>query len=168
VEINLQKHKNKPDDQELPLAFVERKELRQERVSEYLQLSTAENQWTNNGPLSRVLQAAYHDYLKLDAEICLYACANCTVALEAMVRHFDKEAGRKLKWVTSAFSFHNLNRGYFNDSTIIDCDDHGLLSLDELNELQRDSFDGLIVTNIFGQLRNIRPYTRFCQEHGKN
>ena len=76
-------------------------------------------------------------------------------------------AGRRLRWVVSAFSFRNLGRGYFADAAIVDCDKRGLLSLNDLASLPLGTYDGVVLTNPFGLCRDVDCYREFADKHDK-
>ncbi len=94
-------------------------------------------------------------------------CANGGVALEAMARLLALEAGRPLRWVGSAFSFQNLGRGYFAGMTFVDCDARGVMDIEAVRRLDPDSFDGLVVVNPFGLMRDFSAHIAFARETGK-
>ena len=49
----------------------------------------------------------------------------------------------------------------------MDCNSEGMLSLSELESLPADSFDGIVITNIFGTSPDIEKYVEFCRLNGK-
>ena len=149
------------------VAFVEEKTPDFERVEQLLRVSASQNHWANRGPLYRALAQAYREYFNLDENRAVVPCANGGMALETIARLHDARAGRRLRWVVSAFSFRNLGRGYFADAAIVDCDERGLLSLDDLADLPLDRYDGIVVTNPFGLCRNVDQYRAFAQKYDK-
>ncbi len=149
------------------IAFIENKEPDLDRVRELLGLCHAENHWANEGPLFRRLQREYHRHLGLTDECSLLPCSNAGVALEAMARLHDRRAGKRLRWITSAYSFLNLGRGYFADVELLDCDQHGCLDLEQVRALDAATFDGIILTNPHGLLGDFSPYIDFAEREGK-
>ena len=149
------------------VAFVEEKSPDFVRVEQLLEVPAGRNHWTNRGPLYCALAQAYHEYFGLDDNHAVVPCANGGIALETIARLHDARAGRHLRWVVSAFSFRNLGRGYFADAAIVDCDEHGLLSLDDLSKKSLDTYDGVVVTNPFGLCRNVDHYRDFADTHNK-
>jgi len=137
-----------------------------------LQLSRRERQWANGGPLFEILAAAYESYLNLPSDQALLPCANGGLALEALARLCDTRRGQrpddKHRWVVSAFSFKNQGRGYFADARVVDCDERGMLSLAELEALDPSSFDGIVVTNVFGLWHDFEPYLRLARSLDKS
>ena len=149
------------------VAFVEEKTPDLGRIEQLLRLPGEQNHWTNRGPLCRALAQAYHAYFGLGAERAVIPCANGGMALEAMARLHDARAGKRLRWVVSAFSFRNLGRGYFANAAVVDCDERGLLSLDELARIPASEYDGIVLTNPFGLCRDVDRYTVFADENDK-
>ena len=149
------------------LSFVEEKSPDIARVSAILDSSRAANMWANRGPVYRDLAAAFADHLSLPPDRTVVPCANGGVALEAMARLHDVRAGRRLRWVGSAFSFKNLGRGYFADMRFVDCGPDGLLDLDALAALDPGCWDGLVLVNPFGQAGDMEAHVRFAKATGK-
>ena len=149
------------------VAFVEEKTPDLDRVRQLLEAPAGRNHWTNRGPLHRVLAQAFHEYFGLDSDRAVVPCANGGIALETLARLHDARAGKRHRWVVSSFSFQNLGRGYFSASEVVDCDAHGLLSIDDLTELPVDSYDGIVVTNPFGLRKDIDLYRDFADRHSK-
>ena len=149
------------------VAFVEEKTPDFVRIKQLLQIPESQNNWANRGPLYRALAQAYHEYFNLDDDCAVVPCANGGIAIETIARLHDARAGKRLRWVVSSFSFRNLGRGYFANAAIVDCDERGLLSLDDLANLPLDGYDGIVVTNPFGLCRNVEHYRELAQKHDK-
>jgi len=136
----------------LKLAFVEQKAPDFATIERLLAAPAAQNKWSNRSPLYSGLRQCLSDHVARPAGTALVPLANGGMALEAMARLLSHRAGRKLRWVASSFSFRNIGRGYFHDVTLLDCDDRGLLDLDQCAALDGGDHDGIIVTNPFGLL----------------
>ena len=149
------------------VAFVEDKSPDIARVKQLLEVPAHQNHWTNRGPLYSALAQAFHEYFGLDADRAVVPCANGGIALDALARLHDARAGKRLRWVVSAFSFRNLGRGYFTDAVVVDCDAQGLLSLDELAKVPLHAYDGIVVTNPFGLWENFDCYRDFAGQRNK-
>jgi dTDP-4-amino-4,6-dideoxygalactose transaminase len=149
------------------IRFVENKTPDMARVSGLLSLCAAENQWANRGPLYRMLADGFAAHFGIGADRAVVPCANAGVALEAMARLLAMRAGRKLRWIGSAFSFQNLGRGHFADMSFVDCDAEGRLDLSEVEAQDPDSYDGLVVVNPFGLFRDFDAYIAFARRTGK-
>lgn len=151
----------------MKIAFVERKRPDLDRVGTWLNLSDDANHWANRGPVYRLYQERVASYMTLPEGCGVVPLSNGGVALEVMARLHARRAGRKLRWIASAYSFLNLGRGYFADVRFVDCDSGGRLDLDAVRALDPDSFDGLIVTNPFGLYVDYSDYAGFACETGK-
>ena len=155
-----------------PVRFIESKNVDDSRVSKLLEACRAEGQWANSGPLFDTLAQAYADYVSLPKEHAILPCANGGLALEGLARLLDSQRfgieGGKQRWVVSDFTFKNQDRGYFADSQFVDCDAQGMLSLSELEALDPDSFDGFVVTNLYGVWQNFQAYADFADKNGKS
>lgn len=149
------------------VAFVESKTPDMGRVAELLKSSAAANAWANRGPVYRKLTELFEAHLCLPADRALVPVANGGVALEAMARLHAAKAGRKLRWVASAYSFQNLGRGYFADVTFVDCDAGGLLDAEALAALDPESWDGVVITNPFGLYTDFSAIAAVARRHGK-
>jgi dTDP-4-amino-4,6-dideoxygalactose transaminase len=149
------------------IAFVERKELDFERVDAFLASARENNYWANRGWAWEMLGTSYHHFFRQPRGLTVTACANGGVALTALAQMHACRIGRALRWVVSAFGFYNTIRGVFADSHVLDCDAHGMLSLDELSALDKDCYDGIVVTNPFGIAENFDPYIEFARRNKK-
>lgn len=149
------------------VSFVENKTIDMRRVVEFLGGATMFNRWANRGPAWHAASAAYQAYFSNLAGKRVVPVANGGVALEALANMISMRAGRPLRWCVSSFSFVNAGRGLFADALKVDCDDTGVLSLDALHTLDPDSFDGLVVTNPFGLMRDFGPFVAWQHQTGK-
>lgn len=149
------------------LSFIENKTPDFERVSKILGPAAKQNHWANKGPVYAELAQAFASHMNIQSCTEIVPCANGGMALEAMARLHEQKAGRKLRWLVSSFSFQNLGRGYFSDVIFVDCDKTGMLSVQEMNNANPDSFDGLIVVNPFGMATDFSAYIEFSQASGK-
>lgn len=150
-----------------PVAFVESKAPEAERIATLLSVCERQNHWANRGPLYEALRESYREFMNVGRGRDVLPCANGGVALEIMARWHDRKRGEPLRWAASAFSFQNIGRGYFTDAIILDCDANGMLSLDELEKLDPESYDGIVVTNPFGLWTDFSAYERFAKKSGK-
>lgn len=150
------------------ISFVENKLADMAHVATLLDQCRAVNQWANCGPLYRQLAQDYARHFGLGPESTVTPCSNAGIALEAMSRLLGQKAGRKLRWVGSAFSFQNLGRGHFADMQFVDCTEQGLLDLAAVDQIDPDSFDGIIVVNPFGIFQDFTDYIEFARRTGKH
>src|SRR6185436_15423196 len=95
------------------------------------------------------------------------ACANGTVALHGLVLLHEHLAGRPLRWVVSAFTFHAQRQGPLAAATVVDCDERGYLDLEAIEALDPDNYDGIVVTHLFGTPRRAGAYEELAARRGK-
>jgi dTDP-4-amino-4,6-dideoxygalactose transaminase len=149
------------------IAFVETKRPDYERIRELLARSEASGVWSNFGPVSLQLEETVAESLDLPSGRRAVACANGTVALHGLVQLYEHLAGRPLRWVISAFTFHAQQQGPLADARVLDCDEQGFLDPDALAALPADSYDGIMVTNLFGTALHVELYEELAARHGK-
>jgi dTDP-4-amino-4,6-dideoxygalactose transaminase len=149
------------------LAFIENKPVDYEFLQKTLSLSKDINHWANFGPVSRLLESALCTLMAVSDDKTVVVCKSGTEALHAIVRLHEARAERELRWVCCAFGFISTNIGPLAKARLVDCNQQGMLCLDELKKLDLDSWDGLVVTNIFGLCQDMVSYRDYCHEHGK-
>lgn len=146
------------------IRYIENKLLDESKINHWLKYSADANHWTNFGPVSKQLEAKLHQQLALSDDLRVVACANATIALHTLAIMHQCIAGRELKWATSSFGFYSSVDGVLHDAQIIDCDQNAML---DLSKIDPDTIDGLIVTNVFGQEKDVEAYKRYAQQHNK-
>jgi dTDP-4-amino-4,6-dideoxygalactose transaminase len=150
-----------------PVPFIEQKSPDLAQLSEILRLSAESGYWTNFGPVSSLLESSLEHYLNLPASRAVVMCSSGTTALLALIALKEHRAGRSLRWVVSSFGFRSTRLGPLAGATVLDCDSQGLLDLETLARLDPDSWDGAVVTNIFGLRSELRDTIKLCRELGK-
>lgn len=151
----------------LVIPFVEVKRPNHDRVRELLAASEASGTWSNFGPASRRLEEVIGERLALPADRRAVACANGTVALHGLIQLHEHLAGRPLRWVVSAFTFHAQKQGPLAAAIVVDCDADGQLDLEELCALPAEDYDGIVVTRLFGAARRSERYVDWAARAGK-
>ena len=154
-------------EEPMKLPFVESKRPDFRRIADLLEESAAANRWANRGPLHERLRETVACHVERPPGTTFVPVANGGMALEAMARLVALEAGRRLRWVASAYSFWNLGRGYFHDVAFLDADTRGLLDLAALKALDPSGYDGIVLTNPFGLYRDLGAYAAFARQAGK-
>lgn len=151
-----------------PVAYVEEKQIDWQRVSQFLSLSERANRWTNFGPVSVVLERALEHVLRLPSGRAVVVASSGTAALFALAGLHAARSGRPLRWLVSAFGFFSTAVGPLADSVrILDCGRDGFLDLEAAGRLPEGSWDGMLVTNVFGLDRTLARYREFCRDRGK-
>jgi len=149
------------------IAFVEAKRPDYEKIRELLACSEASGMWSNFGPVSLQLEETVAEIHTLPHSRRVVSCANGTVALHGLVQLYEHVAGRPLRWVVSAFTFHAQRQGPLADARVLDCDAQGFLDLSALAALPPESYDGIVVTNLFGTARQAELYEELAARAGK-
>lgn len=147
--------------------YIENKRIDWERVREITALSERAGQWANFGPVSAALERALECVLRLPGERAIVMCASATAGLQALAALEAAKLGRPVRWVVCAYTFFSQRVGPFADAIVVDCDARGLLDLDAVAALPDDSWDGLVVTNLFAGLPSARPFAAFCRNRRK-
>lgn len=149
------------------IAFLQDKSPDSRSIDHLLALSRQQNHWTNFGPVSKKLEQTIQETLELPAEKAVITCNNATSGLFVWIGLQNLIFQRKLRWVTSAYSFFSTTIGNLADVSVLDCDQTGMLSLKQLQALPSDTYDGVIVTNLFGAAANLNDYADFCRDNEK-
>lgn len=149
------------------IAFVEAKRPDYERIRQLLARSEASGIWSNFGPVSLQLEETLAELLALSRGRRVIACASGTVALHGLVQLYEHLAGRPLRWVVSAFTFYAQRQGPLAAARVLDCDAQGFLDLDALAALSAESYDGIVVTNLFGTAAHVERYEELAARAGK-
>jgi dTDP-4-amino-4,6-dideoxygalactose transaminase len=159
---------DEPDLSARAIAYVEAKNIDWPRVQQFLHRSQRQNQWTNFGPVCLALEEILRQVLELPEDRAVVMTSSATTALVALAGVHAAHAGRPLRWVSSAFAFPAVRTGPLQSALqYVDCDDEGMLDLQVVDALPADSWDGLIVTNVFGLHSELKRYQRFCRQRGK-
>jgi len=144
--------------------YVQKKPIREERVSELLKKSTSLNQFSNDGPIKKELEKLLHSKLNLSNKKAVVCLSNGTTACHALMYMFEKKKGKKLKWAVPAFTFPTPVVAGFN-SKIVDIDDKTYTIA--LNDPNIKNVDGIIITNLFGTCNAIEEWEDFCKKENK-
>lgn len=157
--------KNTSDD--TACSFIENKLVDYDLYHKILSISKAENHWANFGPVSRLLESSLKEKMQVNRDRSVVVCKSATDALHTLVGMYSFKMGRSLRWVVSAYGFFSTHIGPLADAIIIDCDKCGMLDLEKLKALDNDSWDAVMVTNIFGLCQDITPFIDYCEDQNK-
>jgi dTDP-4-amino-4,6-dideoxygalactose transaminase len=150
-----------------PVAFIEHKVPDLQQLAEILRLSSDSGSWTNFGPVCSLLESALERQLNLPPARAAVMCSSGTSALLTLIALHQYCAGRKLRWVISAYGFRSTYVGLLADATVLDSDGSAMLDLQALSRMHSDAWDGLVLTNVFGLRPDGRDYLAFCKGLGK-
>jgi dTDP-4-amino-4,6-dideoxygalactose transaminase len=146
------------------ISWVSKKSINKEYVNELLSLSEESNQYTNGGPVVSLLEKNLYEILKIDKSKSIVCVSNGTVALWAAVAAIELYENRDLQFCTQSFTFPSSAQGYLDNVIIIDIDNEGGL---DLSKVDLSKCDGIIVTNIFGNVVDIKKYEDWASLNNK-
>lgn len=147
--------------------FIENKEIDFDLVAELLELSKSCNRWANFGPVHELLTVTLEQAMGVHKDKAIVICKSATDALFLTTNIKSIGSGRKMRWVVSSFGFFSTHINSLSDSIVVDCDSKGMMELKALQALPIDSWDGIIVTNIFGLCDDMSEYMQVCKRQGK-
>lgn len=136
------------------------------RIKDLLKDCEKTNQYTNGGINVTRLENFIRINFKIDNSKTIICMCNATVAIWALCNSIEMKVNKKLKWVTQSFTFPSSAQGLLQDTIILDIDEEGGLDLNEVEKI-KDKIDGIIVTNIFGNVVNINKYEKWCNKNNK-
>lgn len=143
--------------------WVPNKPLNADRVAELLQNTVKSNNYTNYGPNVRLLEKIIRDTHKIDDSKAVICVNNGTSAIHALISGIEMHGDSQLKWATQSFTFPASAQGPLSNVYIVDIDHEGGIDLTKLPP----DVDGIIVTNVFGNLVDIDRYTHWAREYEK-
>ena len=147
--------------------YVEAKYPDYSFIEKVLSCSSKENWWANFGPASRMLENELKSHLEVPNEKAAVACCSGTQALFGLVNLYAYLEKKSLKWVVSGYTFQCQAQGPLAESIVVDCDENGFLDINSLFRLKPSSFDGIIVTNIFGKALHVERYIEYARDNNK-
>lgn len=130
-------------------------------VASVLDLSVKTNQLTNGGPVVAELESYLRASLQVQDDKAVIVVANGSVALHALSSGIAyTEQMESLRWATQAFTFPPSAQSNLSNTAILDIDlDQGALDLEQVDP----NIQGLIVTNIFGNVVDIERYVEWTR-----
>jgi dTDP-4-amino-4,6-dideoxygalactose transaminase len=156
------------------ISWIAKKAVNHDRTRNLLADSEKNNQFTNYGPNVIRLEKSIRDHLHVDDRKAVIAVGNASVGLwVAAVAFLLVSRGCEgdiiiPRFATQAFTFPPSAQGIMQHAVIVDIqpDDICGPSLDDLDAC-RDDIDGVVVTNVFGNLADIHMYETWCATHHK-
>jgi dTDP-4-amino-4,6-dideoxygalactose transaminase len=149
------------------ISFLEAKPIDWTRIRALLAESDRLNHWANFGPVAQRLESTLEDLLGLSSSKAIVATSSGTAALFASAGNFAARLRHPPRWVTSAFGFVSTRAGPFANTQFVDCDGRGFLSLGALADVPSDTYDAVLVTNVFAAQATFTPYADVCRANGK-
>ena len=148
----------------MDIEWVPRKSLNTTRVNELLEISLQKNHFTNGGPNVKLLEERIRECLDIDSKKSVVCVSNGTVALWAAVAALEVFNKKDLQFYTQSFTFPASAQGCLDNVKIVDIDAGGGLDIEQID---LDNCDGVIVTNVFGNIVDIGKYEDWSKKHKK-
>lgn len=147
----------------MKINWIPNKKINQKRVNQFMKKSIETGQFTNNGPNIKLLEKIIREKLQIDESKAVIAVTNGSVALHALASSIEYFENKKIQWATQSFTFPPSAQGTLSNAKIVDIDSEGGLDLNELDE----TIDGIIITNIFGNIVDIEKYEKWTKNNNK-
>jgi dTDP-4-amino-4,6-dideoxygalactose transaminase len=145
------------------IEWIPNKSINHELVQRLLQKCQETKQFTNGGPNIKLLEEFIIEKFEIDASKSVIVVANASLGIQILTHAISVFNNKELQWATQSFTFPPSNQGTLKTSIILDIDLEGGLNLEEVNE----EIEGIIVTNIFGNIVDIDKYIDYCQRNNK-
>lgn len=143
--------------------WISKKDIDNDIVNNLLTIPLETNQFTNGGVNVKLLENFIKTKLNIDDSKSVIVVTNGSVALHSITSGIEYYEKKKINWATQAFTFPPSAQSNLSKVKIIDIDKDGGLDITKVD----DSINGLIVTNIFGNVVDIEKYEKFCRENNK-
>ena len=147
----------------LRINWLNKKKINSARVNELIEDSVLTNQFTNYGPAVKLLEDKVRTILKINDDKSIIVVDNGTSAIHALVSGINIYHNKKFKFATQAFTFPASAQGPLKDAIILDIDDDIGLDINVIPS----NIDGIIVTNVFGNVVNINKYVDWSNKNNK-
>lgn len=145
------------------LNWVPNKNIDTDLVNKLLEKSIENNQFTNNGPNVMLLESFIRDKFKINDDKSVIVVTNGAVALHSLTSGIWYTENKTIKWATQSFTFPPSAQSNLSNVEIVDIDKDGGIDLKLIDK----STNGIIVTNIFGNVVDIDKYTEWAKTNNK-
>ena len=147
----------------MKVKYIAPKRFEHIEIQDLLKLSESAQKFTNDGPVKKLLEAELQNVLKIQESNRVVCVSNGSTALHVLFYLFQKMKGRKLRWLTPAFTFPTPCIAGF-DTAICDID---LETFTIPCDQSLDDYDGIILTNLFGSTVQIDYWVDRCKKEDK-
>ena len=137
------------------MAWISEKSIDTKLFQKHLQLSTKRNHFANNGPAVIALESWIRTHLQINPAKSVIVTANATIAL-----HLIFSALKSKRICTQSFTFPSSAQYVPARTKIVDIDHEGG---PDLTKVSLDT-DTLVVTNLFGNVVDLKKYTKWQNE----
>ena len=143
--------------------WIAKKNIKNNYINKLLKICLETNQFTNNGENVKLLEKIIKKKFLIDDSKSVIVVTNGSVALHALTAGLSYTDKKKINWATQSFTFPPSAQSNLSTVKIIDVDDDYGLDLSKLD----NSINGIIVTNIFGNVVNIEKYEKWANKNNK-
>lgn len=143
--------------------WISKKDVDNDIVNNLLTIPLEANQFTNGGVNVKRLEIFVKTKLNIDDSKSVIVVTNGSVAIHSLTSGIEYYEKKKINWATQAFTFPPSAQSNLSKVKIIDIDKDGGLDITKVD----NSINGMIVTNIFGNVVDIEKYETFCRENNK-
>lgn len=139
------------------------KKINNNYVNKLLEKNIKCRRFTNYGPNIQLLEKNIFNLLEIDDNKSVIVVNNATIGLHVLTNAIEYNKKKSIKWATQSFTFPSSCQGNLLNCQIKDIDIDCGLDLNEIDE----NIDGIIVTNIFGNIVDINKYVHYCNINNK-
>ena len=143
--------------------WVPKKNIDHIRINNLLAPCLLTGRFTNYGPNVELLEQIIKDKLQVDGSKAIIIVSNGSVALHILTSAIDYYYKKVSQWATQSFTFPASAQGTLSNVKILDIDLDGGIDISCIDQ----TINGLIVTNIFGNVVDIDKYIDYCNKHNK-
>jgi dTDP-4-amino-4,6-dideoxygalactose transaminase len=145
------------------MSWIHNKTINHIKINERLNKCLETGQFTNNGYNVKDLEFFIRKNFKINDEKSVICVTNATVGLWALTSAIDFNDNINIKWCSQSFTFPSSVQGLLKNTIIVDIDNEGGLNLD----MVPDECNGIIVTNVFGNVVDISKYEKWAKDNNK-
>jgi dTDP-4-amino-4,6-dideoxygalactose transaminase len=144
--------------------YVGKKHFSSSLIIKLLSLSNASNQYTNNGPVKRLLEELLHSKLKIKNDKKIVCVSSGTAALQTLFLFLRR---RELKrFIIPSYTFPSVVcNSEVVDITILDIDLETYTL--PLESTFLENVDGVVLTNLFGTYSNLERWKEITESNKK-
>lgn len=142
--------------------WIAKKPIDTIRVENLLKTCQDNNIYTNGGPIVTMLESSIEQLLGINKDRVVICCCNGTMALYALISGINRYHESNIRYATQAFTFPSSVQGPLINSLILDIDNDGAL---DLSQVDPKVVQGIIVTNVFGNVCDIDKYVTFARDN---
>lgn len=147
----------------MKINWVPNKNVNERKVSQLMKIPIETGQFTNYSHNVKELEKVIREKLQINNNKSVIVVSNGSVALHCLASGINHINKKEIQWATQSFTFPPSAQGTLSNAKIVDIDQEGGLDLSQID----NEIDGIIVTNIFGNLVNINKYEDWAKKNNK-